>query len=150
MAQALTDRPSRAARAETSAAREGASPLRTVADQSGSGGPAGVNPAAVHHRPRFVLRFDFPDDVGPRYACPHPEPPHDWALTGPGELSSATSFDDYDTARRVLDYDFGARTKDRNSQGHHGAVVVLESEVLGLERLAAQAMHALRTRKVDA
>ena len=100
--------------------------------------PGGGYPAA-----RFVIRFDFPNDVGPRYAMPHPDPPHDWGTSLANELARAISFDTYGEAVHVLDFAYGRR--DRNpAQGHHGRVVILSEEIRGYTDLAYAAADELR------
>lgn len=97
---------------------------------------------------RFVIRFDFPwdPDGEPRYATRHPDPPHDWALTGVWELARALSFTDYDLAARVLDFDYGRRRRDGQAQGAFGRVVILAEEIHDLTQFAASAMTELRDR----
>ena len=103
--------------------------------------PSPAPPGPV--RARYVIRFDFPDDVGPRYAMAHPDPPHDWATSHAGELARAVSFDEYADALHVLDFAYGRR--DRNpAQGHHGRVVILSEEIRGLTDLAYAAADEIR------
>jgi len=104
-----------------------------------------VRPGGGFLTARFVIRFDLPDTDGPFYATRHPDPPHDWAMTHVHELARAVTFDTYDHAVHVLDFDYGRRTNRRVfAQGHYGRVVILGEEIRGLTDLATAAMNDLR------
>lgn len=94
---------------------------------------------------RYVIRFAFPWMDAPLYATHHPDPPHDWAMTGPLELARAASFTDYDDAARVLDFDYGRRCRPTaGAQGRYGRVVLLAEELYDLTDVAVATLAALR------
>ena len=99
---------------------------------------------------RFVIRFDFPADNGPRYATFHPDPPHDWATTTTvWELARAVSFEHYADAAHVLDFEYGRRRRGAYAQGHSGRVVVLAEEINDLSAAAQAAMVELRAEAAE-